>query len=132
MRSWNMKQIGSKNTKPEVKLRKYLHARGFRYTIHKKTLPGKPDIYLKKYQTVILVNGCFWHGHQGCTRANLPKSNTDYWLPKIEGNILRDKKNIQKLKKIGLSVIIVWECQLKKSNFEKTINRVIKGIKKNV
>ena len=99
-RSKNMSQIRSENTKPEVIVRKYLFSQGFRYRKNDKRLPGKPDIVLPKYKTVIFVNGCFWHMH-GCSRSRLPKSNLDYWKPKLEKNLQRDKIEYEELKSLG-------------------------------
>lgn len=109
-RSENMRKIHSKDTKPEIRIRKELHRRGYRYRLHVKDLPGHPDIVLPKYRTVIDVRGCFWHGH-GCRRGNRPKSNTDYWDAKILRNMERDRDTEQKLKSLGWKVIVVWECQ---------------------
>ena len=113
-RSRNMRKIKSKNTKPEKMVRSLLHIQGFRFRLHNKGLPGKPDITLKKYNTVIFVNGCFWHQHKNCKRANIPKSNKNYWIPKIERNKARDKQNIAELKKLKWKVLVVWECEVKK------------------
>lgn len=110
-RSLNMSRIRSKDTKPEILVRKYLFSKGFRYRKYCSNLPGKPDIVLPKYKTVIFVHGCFWHKHN-CNFFRLPKTNTEYWANKIENNVLRDKKNIIELKKLGWKVIIVWECEL--------------------
>lgn len=114
-RSYNMSQIKGKNTKPEEIVRKYLFAQGFRYRKNDKRLPGSPDIVLPKYKTVIFVNGCFWHGHEGCKCFVWPKNNAEFWKKKIETNIARDLKNIEILKEHGWKVIVVWECELKKS-----------------
>jgi DNA mismatch endonuclease, patch repair protein len=121
-RSWNMSKIKSKNTKPEITVRSLLHAKGFRFRLHNKNMPGKPDITLKKHNTVIFVNGCFWHHHKNCRRANIPKSNKDYWIPKIKRTQARDKKNINELKKLKWKVLVVWECEVK--NFEKLYKKV--------
>ena len=110
-RSLNMSRIRSKDTKPEILVRKYLFSKGFRYRKYCSNLPGKPDIVLPKYKTVIFVHGCFWHKHN-CNFFRLPKTNTEYWANKIENNVLRDKKNIIELKKLGWKVIIVWQCEL--------------------
>ena len=112
-RSRNMKKIKSKNTKPEKIVRSLLHSNGFRFRLHNKNLPGKPDIVLKKYKTVIFVHGCFWHSHKNCKRSNIPKSNKSYWVQKIQKNKTRDKKNIRELKMGGWKVIVVWECGVK-------------------
>ena len=123
-RSDLMKRIRSKDTQPELKVRKFLHQSGFRFRLHKKELPGKPDIVLKKYRSVIFVNGCFWHGHSICNVGHSPKSNQSYWTPKIEGNIARDKKNQDALKKLGWIVYVIWECELK-YNLEHTLNKLL-------
>lgn len=110
-----MRQIKSKNTKPEMLVRKFLHAQGFRFRLHVKDLPGKPDIVLPKFKVVVLVNGCFWHGHQNCSKAPLPKTNSLWWKEKIDRNISKDKANIEKLEAVGWRVITLWQCQLKES-----------------
>ena len=120
-RSYNMSRIKNKDTTPEEKVRKYLFSEGFRYRKNVKSLLGKPDIVLKKYNTVIFVNGCFWHGHKGCKHFVWPKSNSDYWRNKIETNILRDKRNIEELKNLVWHICVVWECLLKKSLAEETL-----------
>lgn len=125
-RSYNMSRIKGKDTKPELLVRKFLFANGFRYRLHDKKLPGKPDIVLPKYKTLILVNGCFWHGHENCKYFVLPKTRTEFWLNKIRSNIANDIKNLTALRKAGWKVIVVWECQLKK---EKTLNNIIRKIK---
>ena len=122
-RSENMSRIRSTNTKPEEIVRKYLFSHGFRYRKNDKRYPGKPDIVLPKYRTIIFVNGCFWHMH-GCSRSRLPRSNEEYWKPKIERNIKRDAENKQKLEAAGWNVIIVWECELKKRTSEERLSRL--------
>ncbi|MCC6582245.1 MAG: DNA mismatch endonuclease Vsr [Chitinophagales bacterium] len=124
-RSYNMSQVKSKNTKPELLVRKYLHAQGFRYRLNDKKLPGKPDIVLPKYKTVILVHGCFWHGHKNCKYATIPKTRTEWWTNKISYNQQNDKKAISLLKKDGWKVITVYECQLKKLKRDKTLSKLI-------
>jgi DNA mismatch endonuclease (patch repair protein) len=124
VRSRNMSHIRSKDTKPEVAVRKYLFSKGFRYRKNVKTLPGCPDIVLPKYKTVIFVNGCFWHKHD-CSRFVWPLSNEDYWREKITRNVTRDRENYEQLKKIGWNIYVVWECQLKKKDFETTMNKLI-------
>lgn len=109
----NMSAIHSKNTKPEILVRKFLFSRGFRYRLNHPRLPGHPDIVLKKYRTCIFVNGCFWHGHEGCRYYRLPKTNIEYWTNKIEKNKTRDKKEQRQLADMGWHCITVWECQLK-------------------
>ena len=112
-RSRNMAAIKSKNTKPEETVRKYLFSKGFRYRKNDSRLIGKPDIVLPKYKTVIFVNGCFWHGHDGCRYFVVPKTNTDFWLNKIQGNKSRDTLNQNNLEEEGWKVITVWECELR-------------------
>ena len=114
VRSRNMSRIRSTDNKPEEIVRKFLFSQGFRYRKNDKKLPGKPDIVLPKYRTVIFVNGCFWHKHD-CPRFVWPSSNQDYWRPKILGNVERDKKNAEQLRSQGWNVIVVWECELKKA-----------------
>ena len=111
-RSRNMAAIKGKDTKPELAVRKYLHRRGLRYRLHDKGLPGKPDLTLKCYNTVVFVNSCFWHRHKKCKKAVMPKSNIEFWRDKLEKNVLRDKKNINLLKKQGWNVLLFWECEL--------------------
>lgn len=126
-RSKNMSAIKSKNTKPEIIVRKYLFSNGFRYRVNVSKLPGKPDIVLPKYKTVIFVNGCFWHLHEGCKYFVWPKSNADFWKNKIQGNVERDKRNHKTLVEAGWKVIVIWECQLKHSQ-EETLTELVKNI----
>lgn len=123
-----MSNIKGKNTKPEILVRKALFQKGFRYRINVKGLAGHPDIVLRKYKTAIFVNGCFWHGHEGCKKATIPKTNTSFWKEKISSNISRDIANIDSLKKRGWRVIVVWECELSKNRFSETILSLIKEI----
>lgn len=108
-----MSGIKGKNTKPELLLRSALHAQGFRFRIQRKDLPGKPDIVLPKYKTIIFVHGCFWHRHPGCKYAYTPKSNVEFWTNKLEGNVTRDRLTEQTLEEMGWRVLIVWECEIK-------------------
>lgn len=108
-----MSAIKAENTKPEILVRKYLFSKGLRFRIHVKTLPGKPDIVLPKYKTVIFINGCFWHGHDNCKYYRLPKSNIEYWSAKIERNKDRDETNSKQLESMGWHVIRLWECTLR-------------------
>ena len=124
-RSYNMSQIRSKNTKPEELVRKHLFSLGFRYRKNDVRLPGKPDIVLPKYKTVIFVNGCFWHAHEGCKYFVWPKNNEEFWKNKITGNIRKDSDNYMQLEQMGWNVIVVWECQLKKPVFNETIEQLI-------
>ena len=125
IRSYNVSQIKSKNTKQEETVCKYLFSCGFRYRKNDKRYPGKPDIVLPKYKTVIFVNGCFWHKHEGCRSFVVPKSNTEYWMSKINRNVERDKDNASKLIDMGWNVIIVWECDLKKDRRDMTLKRLV-------
>lgn len=120
-RSYNMSRIKGKNTRPEMLIRKFLFASGFRYRLHVKNLPGNPDIVLPKYKTVIFVNGCFWHGHKGCRYFVLPKTRIEWWLHKIKGNMKRDKESEIKLNVLGWRVIVIWECELKRKNITNTL-----------
>ena len=120
-RSFTMSRVGSKDTKPELLVRKYLFSKGLRFRKNDKRYPGTPDIVLPKYSTVVFVHGCFWHLHPGCKNADLPTSNVEYWKKKLFGNRDRDKKNQEELRQMGWQVIIVWECQLKKDIREKTL-----------
>ena len=108
-----MSRIRGKNTKPEILVRKGLHARGFRFRLHNKKLPGSPDIVLPKYGVAIMVNGCFWHGHKGCRYATKPKSNVEFWETKIVRNRHRDEVTTAHLEALGWTVIAVWECELR-------------------
>lgn len=114
-RSYNMSRIRSTDTRPEMVVRRYLHALGYRYRLHVKTLPGKPDIVLPKYKTVIFVHGCFWHGHARCKYFKIPATRTQWWTDKINTNKANDAKAIKKLKKEGWKVVVVWECTLKRN-----------------
>ena len=127
-RSYNMSRIKSKDTKPEMLVRRFLHANGFRYKLHDKSLSGKPDIVLPKYRTVIFVHGCFWHGHNNCKYFVVPKTRTDWWLNKINTNKANDAKAIKALKKEGWKIINVWECNLKSAKLEKTLNNLCKKL----
>lgn len=129
IRSYNMSRIKGKNTKPEILVRKFLFANGFRYRLHVKNLPGKPDIVLPKYKTVIFVNGCFWHGHKGCRYFLLPKTRTEWWLQKISDTQSRDKLAKQELENLGWKVIVIWECELKKKCLSVTLSGLISEIK---
>jgi len=126
IRSHNMAQIRSKDTMPELLVRKFLFSNGFRYRLHQSKLPGKPDIVLPKFKTVIFVNGCFWHSHSDCRYAVLPKSNIEYWKPKIERNVKNDLNAIDQLRNLGYTVITIWECELKKASRNNTLENLIK------
>lgn len=124
-RSYNMSQIRGKNTKPELLVRKFLFSVGYRYSLHSKLLPGKPDIVLPKYKTAIFINGCFWHGHEGCKYYVIPKTNTDWWLRKINRNIALDDSALRELKKQGWKTIVVFECNLKGNKKEKSLSKIL-------
>lgn len=126
-----MAAIHSSSTKPEMKLRRALWSLGFRYWVNEKRLPGKPDIVLPKYRTVVFIHGCFWHGHKGCKYYTVPETNTDFWTAKIGRNQQRDQEVWRQLEAKGWSVIIVWECELKKAVFEETVGRVRNEILRN-
>ena len=117
-----MSHIHSRDTKPELLVRRWLWNHGYRYRLNVKGVPGKPDIVMRPYHTAIFVNGCFWHGHEGC--CNIPKSNTEFWVNKIRRNQERDKQNYQVLKDNGWHVIVIWECQLKPDRIKETMLRV--------
>lgn len=129
-RSQIMSKISGKDTKPEIKVRKYLFSKGFRYRKNVKDLPGKPDIVLPKYKAVIFVHGCFWHGHD-CPAGKLPKTNYEFWSKKIGENKNRDQRNYEKLKEDGWDVIVIWQCEIKNNKiFNRTMNKIIAEIKK--
>jgi len=123
-RSWNMSRIRGKDTKPELLLRSMLHKAGYRFRLHRKDLPGKPDIVLPKYRTAIFVNGCYWHRHKGCPNATTPKTRPEFWEAKFKDTVERDKRNVAELESLGWNVVTVWECKLKKrssDNFESLV-----------
>lgn len=122
VRSYNMSMIKSKNTKPELIVRKFLRTNRIRFRTQSKKLPGKPDFVLPELNTVIFVHGCFWHGHKGCKYFVVPKTRTAWWLEKINSNIARDKKNILSLKKSGWKIIHIWECKLKPNKLSRTFS----------
>ena len=124
-----MSRIRSKDTKPEELVRKYLFSQGFRYRKYDRRLPGKPDIVLPKYKTVIFVNGCFWHGHEGCRYFVWPKNNAEFWTEKIAGNILRDKRNREALVDQGWRVNEIWECELKKKSAQETLDHLVQKLR---
>ena len=129
VRSYNTSQIKGKDTKPELLVRKYLHKRGFRYSLHNKNLHGRPDMVFKKYRTVIFVNGCFWHGHKNCKYFTLPKTRTDWWKTKIERTIERENMAIQQLINSNWRVLTIWECQLRPKRMNETLKGVYEALK---
>ncbi len=124
-RSYNMSRIRNKDTKPEELVRKYLFSQGFRYRKNDARLPGKPDIVLPKYKTVIFVNGCFWHKHEGCKFFVWPKNNAEFWKEKIEKNAARDARDYELLREAGWQIIVIWECELKSKTREATLNKLL-------
>lgn len=122
-----MSRVRTKGTAPELALRSALHYAGIRFRLHRKDLPGKPDIVLPKYNSVIFVHGCFWHHHEGCIKSKMPKTNIEFWQDKIIANIKRDKSNQGDLEKLGWQVLVVWECDIKK-DVNTTVNDIIDKI----
>lgn len=126
-RSRMMSGIRSKNTKPEMTVRQYLHAQGFRFRLHVKDLPGKPDVVLHKHRVCILVHGCYWHRHPGCKYAYDPKSNIDFWQEKFQSNVIRDKRDLEALRLLGWNPIVIWECDTRnKAALMKLEHRILK------
>lgn len=126
-RSWNMSRIKGKDTKIEVEVRKYLFSKGYRFRKNDKRYPGKPDIVLPKYHVAIFVHGCFWHRHEGCKDATIPKTRTEFWLEKFDKNVKNDQIKQEKLRELGWKVIVIWECELKRS-FQETMDKVEKEL----
>jgi len=127
-RSYNMSKIKGKDTKPEIIVRKFLHSNGLRYRLYNKKLPGKPDLTINKYQTVVFVNGCFWHGHKGCKYFVIPKTRTEFWKGKIEKTIQRDQAVIKKIVELGWQSLVIWECDLKPDKKEETLSNLLDKI----
>jgi DNA mismatch endonuclease (patch repair protein) len=127
-RSYNMSQIKGKNTKPEIMVRKFLFSKGFRYRLHDEKLPGKPDIVLPKYKTVIFIHGCFWHGHEGCKYFVVPNTRTEWWVNKINSNIKNDNQSINYISLNGWRPIIIWECELKPKTIASTFQKLLKHL----
>ncbi|QIP07620.1 very short patch repair endonuclease [Bradyrhizobium symbiodeficiens] len=113
-RSWNMSRIKGRDTRPELRLRSLLHRAGFRFRLHAKQLPGRPDVLLPKYRTAIFVHGCFWHRHPGCLNATTPSTRRKFWQDKFDGNVRRDQRNLAALKAAGWTVYTIWECDLER------------------
>jgi len=118
-RSYNMSRINGKNTRPEILVRKFLFSKGFRYRLHVKNLPGKPDIVLPKYKTIIFINGCFWHGHENCKYYVVPKTRTEWWMKKINETKSRDSKILKALSLLGWNVFVIWACEIKSNEFQR-------------
>lgn len=127
-----MSRIRGKATKPEMLVRRWLWAHGYRYRLNVKSVPGKPDIVMRRYRTAIFVNGCFWHGHEGCSQFVMPKSNTDFWRTKIESNRKRDQQNYQLLQESGWQVLVIWQCNLTKDKLEPTMQSIAVALNKNL
>ncbi|MBI1766076.1 MAG: DNA mismatch endonuclease Vsr [Acidobacteria bacterium] len=111
VRSWIMSNVPQRHTSPERLVRSFLHQLGYRFRLHRRDLPGSPDIVLPKHRIAVFVHGCFWHQHRGCRKSRRPTSNTDYWNPKLDANVVRDKRKIRELKTLGWQVVVVWECE---------------------
>jgi len=126
-RSWNMSRIRSRDTKPELAVRSMLHRKGFRFSLRRRDLPGKPDIVLVKYRTVIFVHGCFWHRHPNCRDASVPKSHVSFWTRKFEANVRRDRNATRKLAVLGWKCLVVWECKLGDPGLPHWLDRMIRG-----
>lgn len=131
VRSFNMSRIKGKDTKPEMLVRKFLFSNGIRYRLHDKKLTGTPDLVFPKYGKVLFIHGCFWHGHEGCKYFVVPKTRTEWWLNKINGNKKKDSESIGALKKQGWKVITVWECELKTDRKERKLKSLIKEFESN-
>ncbi|MGO9518831.1 MAG: very short patch repair endonuclease [Candidatus Korobacteraceae bacterium] len=123
-RSQNMRQIRSKDTKPEMAVRRLLHAMGYRFRLHRSTLPGKPDLVFPRRKKIVDVRGCFWHRHVGCVDSHIPKSRAGYWGPKLRRNVQRDKRNLKCLRELGWRVFVIWECEVTQSNIAKLRSRL--------
>lgn len=125
-----MSKIQGRDTKPEIRVRKWLHNQGYRFRLQRNDLPGKPDIVLPKYNLVIFINGCYWHRHSGCKYTTTPKSNSDFWEKKFAENIIRDKANIKQLEQLGWNVIVIWECEVKSESFTNHLQEYFKNYNK--
>lgn len=128
-RSWNMSRIRGKNTAPEIRVRSLLHGLGFRFRLHGRKLPGRPDVVLAKHKTVIFVHGCFWHRHKNCRNCTTPSNRREWWRAKLEGNAARDKRHHAALKKLGWRVLVIWECQTQNRN---TASRAMRRLRSDV
>ena len=131
-RSWVMSRIRSRDTKPELIVRSMLHRCGYRFSLRKNDLPGKPDVVMPKHNTIIFIHGCFWHQHKNCKNARRPKENKSYWLPKLEANRNRDAENLKTLNELGWECLVVWECELKQEEkIKKVLGEYLKDTNEN-
>lgn len=131
-RHYCMSRIRGKDTRPEMVVRRWLHSEGFRYSLHSRRLPGCPDIVLRRYHTVIFINGCFWHGHPGCDKFSMPRSNVDFWQEKIRRNKERDAQEVAALEALGWNVIVVWECELSRRARDLTLRNLVDAVRRNI
>lgn len=115
-RSANMSRVRGRDTKPEIRVRRLLHRTGYRFRLHRRDLPGRPDIFLPRHRLAVFVHGCFWHGHEGCKRAKLPDTRPEFWAAKIAGNRTRDTRAVEELAALGITSVTLWECQLKEDD----------------
>ena len=126
-----MSGIRGKNTQPELAVRRYLHAHGFRFRLHRRDLPGKPDVVLPKYRTAVFVHGCYWHRHEGCKYATTPSSNREFWQRKFRENVERDQRNQTQLAAAGWHVLVIWECQTHPAHLDECIDRILNQVRDN-
>lgn len=131
-RHYCMSRIRGKDTRPEMVVRRWLHSEGFRYSLHSRRLPGCPDIVLRRYHTVIFINGCFWHGHPGCDKFMMPRSNVEFWQEKIRRNKERDAQEVAALEALGWNVIVVWECELSRRARDLTLRNLVDAVRRNI
>lgn len=131
-RHYCMSRIRGKDTRPEMVVRRWLHSEGFRYSLHSRRLPGCPDIVLRRYHTVIFINGCFWHGHPGCDNFRMPRSNVEFWQEKIRRNKERDAQEVAALEALGWNVIVVWECELSRRARDLTLRNLVDAVRRNI
>lgn len=131
-RHYCMSRIRGKDTRPEMVVRRWLHSEGFRYSLHSRRLPGCPDIVLRRYHTVIFINGCFWHGHPGCDKFMMPRSNVEFWQEKIRRNKERDAQEVAALEALGWNVIVVWECELSRRARDLALRNLVDAVRRNI
>ena len=131
-RHYCMSRIRGMDTRPEMVVRRWLHSEGFRYSLHSRRLPGCPDIVLRRYHTVIFINGCFWHGHPGCDKFMMPRSNLEFWQEKIRRNKERDAQEVAALEALGWNVIVVWECELSRWARDLTLRNLVDAVRRNI